>query len=128
MVFDQSIYCKFQTLRFGNLELEKRFAVRLGEFHTTMSWLAVIGKRYDSAGLGDILIESGVLASGSSTGVFDGKHYNRALRCHRIASEAFHYLLTTCFFETIDGDDLSSTFNEAMQHLNDFYEKCLIYN
>ena len=52
----------------------------LASFHTDCTYLAVIGKRYDHAGLADILIESGVLGSGSLAGALDGKH--RALHIY----------------------------------------------
>ena len=34
------------------------------------------------------MIESEVIAQGSITGVFEGKHYNRAARAHKIVMEA----------------------------------------
>ena len=44
--------------------------------------------RFADAGLEDLLIESEVIAQGSITRVFEGKHYNRAVRAHKIVMEA----------------------------------------
>lgn len=72
LVMDQAIYAKAQHIRWGDPQLRQKLVVRLGEFHTTMSFLAIIGKRFRDAGLEDILIESGVVAQGSVNGVFSG--------------------------------------------------------
>ena len=46
-----------------------------------MTCIAVIGRRYASAGLRDVLVEADVLAAGSVDQVLNGRHYNRAIRC-----------------------------------------------
>ena len=40
------------------------------------------------SGLAEIVIQSGICASGSIEQVFRGKHYNRALRVRKLMSEA----------------------------------------
>lgn len=47
-----------------------------------MTALACIGKRFQEAGLPDILIEAGVVDTGSVTDVMNGYIYNRSIRCH----------------------------------------------
>ena len=49
----------------------------MGGFHITATFLAVFGKRHGDAGLQDMLVESGIVASGSVSAVLDGCHYNR---------------------------------------------------
>lgn len=60
-----------------------RYYSRLEEatcgFHTKMSYLACIGIRYKDAGLADIVVESGLVASGSVKGVINGHHYNQSV-------------------------------------------------
>ena len=82
LVFDQAIYAKAQKIIWEDdtEEWKKRLVVRLGAFHTKMSYLACIGIRHKDAGLADIIIESGLVASGSVKGVINGHHYNRAIR------------------------------------------------
>lgn len=46
VVFDQAIYCKAKQLRFINPVLHQRLVPRMGEFHTVMTLLGVIGKRF----------------------------------------------------------------------------------
>ena len=49
--------------------------------------MAAIGKRFSDAGLGDILIESGIVGSGSVSGILEEKHYNRAVRMHKVRKQ-----------------------------------------
>lgn len=89
---DQAIYSKAQHIRWQDDTFQKRLVLRLGEFHTTMAFLAVIGKRFRDAGLEDILIESGVVAHNSVGGVISGHHYNRSIRAHKLMAEALQRL------------------------------------
>ena len=84
VVFDQAIYAKALEIQWQNQEEFKRIVVRIGAFHTICAFMAAIGKRFGDAGLSDILIESGIVASGSVSGVLEGRHYNRALRTHKV--------------------------------------------
>ncbi|XP_048113517.1 uncharacterized protein LOC125303684 [Alosa alosa] len=74
LVFDQAIYAKAQQIRWKNDGFMQRLVIRLGEFHTCMSYLSILGKRFGAAGLQDILIESEVVAPGSINGVINGHH------------------------------------------------------
>ena len=107
LVFDQAIYAKAQKIIWGDNddELKKRLVVRLGSFHTKMSYLACIGQRYKDAGLSDIFVESGLVVSGSLAGVMNGKHYNRGVRAHKLASEAFQRLRFLKFLESIPEEE-----------------------
>lgn len=59
LVFDEAIYAKVQMLRWKEVEFTKRFVVRLGEFHTIMSFCSGIGKIFKDAGLrvGQIILK-----------------------------------------------------------------------
>ena len=93
LVMDQAVYAKAQEIHWqGRVDFTERLVLRLGEFHTVMAFLSVIGKRFRDAGLQDIAIESGLVAQGSINGVMSGHHYNRSLRCHKIISEAMQRL------------------------------------
>ena len=46
----------------------KRIVLRMGAFHICITYLAVIGKRYDDAGLRDTIIESGLVGSSAENG------------------------------------------------------------
>lgn len=47
-----------------------------------MSYLSVLGKRFATAGLQDVLIEAGTVAQGSINGVLSGHNYNRFVGEH----------------------------------------------
>ena len=61
-------------------------------FHTIITLLAIIGKRFQDAGLLDTCIESGIIAEGSVYGVLEGRMYSRAARVHKIIYEALLHL------------------------------------
>ena len=50
---------------FGNNKEFSNVILRMGAFHTRMTFLAVIGKRLGNTGLSDIFIEAGIVAAGS---------------------------------------------------------------
>ena len=58
--------------------------MRIGTFHTICAFLAAIGKRFGDAGLADVLMESGIVGSGSVGGVIEGRHYKRAVLTHKV--------------------------------------------
>lgn len=102
IVLDQAIYCKAQEILWKNKEQFSRVVLRMGGFHIALTFLAVIGKRFGDAGLSDILVESGVVGSNAITGVVSGKHYNRAVRAHKIVVEALHRTLWKMFEESLE--------------------------
>ena len=85
IVFDQAIYAKALEVIWQNQETFQRLVIRMGSFHTICSFVAAIGKRFGDAGLGDIVTESGIVGSGSVAVVLYGRHYNRALRTHKVS-------------------------------------------
>ena len=118
LVFDQAIYAKVQEIRWLDETLLRRTVVRLGEFHTMMSFLSIIGKRFKDAGLTDILIESQVVAEGSINGVISGHHYNRSIRSHKLLYEALQRMRLAAYINTLpteESDSLIKLFNSAAQ-------------
>ena len=75
-----------QQEEFGNEIL------RMGAFHTSMTFPAVIGKRFRDDGLSDHFIEAGIVATWSVSGVVEGPWYNRAMRARKIVMEAMQQL------------------------------------
>ncbi|KAJ8050587.1 Vesicular integral-membrane protein VIP36 [Holothuria leucospilota] len=120
LVFDQAIYAKAQQIRWRDENLKQRLVVRLGMFHTKMSYLACIGKRYRDAGLADIMIESGLIAQGSINGVMNGHHYNRSMRANKIMCDALCYLQWESYMASLN-DDQKGRVQEVMAQLHDAY-------
>lgn len=55
--------------------------IRLGGFHTALNFLVVIGKLFDSSGLEDLLIETGIYGAGNASALLKGKSYNQGVPC-----------------------------------------------
>ena len=81
VVLDMTIYSKaveiFMNPRY--IDLRDFIVLRLGAFHTTCIFIAVIGKRFGDAGLRDLIVESNLLGESSVNQMLKGKYYNNAL-------------------------------------------------
>ena len=71
----------------------------MGVFHTICSLYGTLGKMVKGSGIAEIIIESGICASGSLNRVMTGKHYNTALRVHKHLLEALERFLLARFEE-----------------------------
>ena len=101
VVCDPAIYCKDLEIIWRNTELFKNGVFRMGPFHRTCAFLAVIGKRFGEAGFSDVLVESGLNGSGLIAGVLEGRHYNRAI--HKIMMETLLRLRWESYMNETDG-------------------------
>ena len=89
LTFDEALYSKAKEVQWRMPDKFKNLVLRLGGFHTIMVFLAAIGKRFRDSGLEDALIDCGVYAGNTVEQIFRGKHYNRGVRAHKMAMEAF---------------------------------------
>ena len=64
----------------------------MGGFHIVMNYLAVLGKKFQSSGIEDLLIESGMYESSTTSILLKENSYNRGIRAHKIAMEAMFRL------------------------------------
>lgn len=118
LVFDQAIYAKTQQIHWKDNDLTRRLVIRLGEFHTCMCYLGILGKRFGDAGLQDILIESEVVAPGSINGVISGHHYNRSMRAHKLLYESLQHIRFITFLDPLPPEER----DECMDIINEI--KC----
>jgi hypothetical protein len=51
LVFDEAVYAKVQQVRWREETFFNRFVVRLGEFHTIMTYLSAMSKIFEDGGL-----------------------------------------------------------------------------
>lgn len=110
IVLDQAIYAKALEVIWKQQQEFKSVVLMMGDFHVACVLLAVIGKRFGDAGLRDLLIESRIIGTGSLNGVLEGKHYNRALRTHKIVLEALMRLNWQAFIQcNRESPDISLT-------------------
>jgi hypothetical protein len=80
-----------------NPEKFKDVFIHLGAFHIMCSYMSALGKKMTGSGSEEIVINSGVCASGSIHQVMSGKHCNRAVRVHQLMVDAIGRLLIDSF-------------------------------
>ena len=102
VVFDQALYAKAAEIKWKHRAQFNDLVLRMGVFHTICTFLSVIGKRFQDAGLRDVIIESGVIAEGSTSGVLEGRAYNRAIRFHKLMFEALNRLAWIGFISWVE--------------------------
>ena len=95
----------------------ERHIIMIGTFHLSMGYYNMLGKKMAGSGISDVLLESGLISSGSLQGVLSGKNFSRATRCHYILTEALHRLL---FYEFTQTDQGSLLFTDLIQHKDDY--------
>ena len=78
-------------------------------FKPTIYVAFLIGRRYASAGLRDVLVEAGILACGSVDQVLNGRHYNRAIYSLKLSCEAMWRLRWAAFLEWMAKEQGSET-------------------
>ncbi|MES9879418.1 MAG: hypothetical protein ABW185_00870 [Sedimenticola sp.] len=103
VTFDLAVARKAYSIIWQNPEMYSDVFVRMGIFHTTCSYLGALGKHMKGSGFEEIVIESGICASGSINKVITGKHYNRALRVHKTLLEGLERQLLQAFEESEGG-------------------------
>ena len=99
VVLDQAIYAKALEVIWKQKEEFRSIVLRMGSFHIACVFLSVLGKRFGESGLRDLLIESKLIGSGLVKGVLEGKHYNRALRTHKVSTVSF--LFFSLFYDQV---------------------------
>ena len=89
-VLDHAIYSKVVEVINDpqNASLREAVNLRMGGFHACGIFLAVIGKRFGSAGVQDLIVEVGLAGSDSTENILKGKHYNRGVRVAKYVYEA----------------------------------------
>ena len=104
-VFDQAIYAKAVEIKWKKMDQFKDCVVMLGIFHLLMMYFGIIGKRFKDAGLRDVLVQSEIVAEGSTERALTGKMYNRAVRCYKLMYEALMRLLNDKFHSEMEGNE-----------------------
>ena len=99
IVMDLTIYAKAQEIVWKQTGEFSDVVLRMRAFHTAMTFIAVLGKRFGDAGLSDLFIEAGIVASGLVSEVLEGRQYNRAMSAHKIMMGAMRWLRLKSFRE-----------------------------
>lgn len=93
ITFDLGVCMKAYPLTFNMPEKYSKHIILIGTFHLVCAYMKMIGKKMVGSGLEDVLLEAGLISGGSLSGVLSGKHYSRALHCHKVLLEALERLL-----------------------------------
>ena len=97
ITFDLAIYMKAKQIQWKASPEFENTVIRMGGFHIAINFLSVIGKIYAESGRGDLLVEYGVYAAGSTSVLLAGKQYNRGVRAHKLVGEEFFRLSWKAF-------------------------------
>ena len=99
LVGDQPVYALIVQLKNENPEKFQTILPFLGPFHTHLSFISAIYKRFNGSGLSDILVAADIISEGSVDQALRGRHYSRSVRCltlmyevllRRIILQGFH--------------------------------------
>ena len=122
LTFDQALYCKSKEIQWRMADRFQNFVLRLGGFHVVMVFLAVLGKMFRDSGLDDALADSGVYACNTVEQIFRGSHYNRGIRCHKLALESMcrlQWLAVIEWYAThsvdVDADQIESAISAVVK-------------
>ena len=98
-VLDHVIYCKALEVIMNprNLELCNFVNFRMGAFHLSCIFIAVIGKQFGAAGLKDVCIEVSLIGTGFVDRVLKGKQYNKGARVLKIIYESLERVKPEAF-------------------------------
>ena len=101
----------------------KNTVIRMGGFHIALNYLSLLGKKYASSGLEDLLIESGVYAAGTTSVLMLGKSYNRGIRAHKLSMEALFRLFWQAFLQWLENQTAEVT-TQDKQNLKAKIQEC----
>ena len=76
------------TKNSNNADLKEFINLRMGGFHACWIFLAVIGKRFGSAGLHDLIVETSLSGPESVNETLNGKEYNYGIRICKVIFKA----------------------------------------
>src|SRR5205814_680321 len=91
ITFDQCLWIKTKEVVCSRPEESPNILIRLGGFHTLMSYLGSIGELLSGSGIEEIL--ETVYAENTVSHMLTGKAYSRSIRGHILLSSALTSLL-----------------------------------
>ena len=104
VTFHLAVAKKAYPLVWQNPVVFSNVIVRLGSFHLLCAFMWALGKMMRCSGFEEVLVESGICTSGSIKQVMARKHYNRALRVHKIVLEGLERLLLKALKADMEGN------------------------
>jgi len=121
--FDLGVCMKAYPLVWNSPQNHEKHIILVGTFHLVCAHMKMIGKKMVGTGLGDALVEAGLISGGSLDGVISGKHYNRALHCQKAMLECLKRLLLEEFLKEQNADQIfASVTAESLEKLQSLAE------
>ena len=111
---------KAYPIIWNNPERYQNHIILIGTFHLACAFMKMLGKKMEGSGFSDVLMEAGLIGSGSLQGVLSGKHYDRALHCHKVLTEALEQLLLKQYQDS----QSAGLSHEAQRILTDVIATC----
>lgn len=115
--FDLGVCMKAYPLIWQDNARYNKHIILIGTFHLACAYMKMIGKKMNGSGLSDVLLEAGLISSGSLQGVLSGKHYDRAMHCHKIMVECLERLLLSQYLMNNGEDEVSASLPEESQKI-----------
>ena len=88
ITFHLAIYVESKQIQWSLRQLFESIVIRMDGFHITINYIVVLGKKYQLSGIDDLLIESGMFGSLTTSIMLKEKSYNRGVRAYTIVLEA----------------------------------------
>ncbi len=105
LTVDEALYCKLMDLKWAKKEYQEFLSLRLGGLHTAMNFMKAIGQHLKSTGILEVWIDSGLLGRKTAENAMIGKTYEKAVRAHKITSQAMWQILLPQILEYLQQTD-----------------------
>ena len=86
-------------LQWSNADATRSLLLRLGSFHTTLTFMRAIGKHMSGSGLAEVWTESGIFGENTAANNLLAKSYNCDVQAHKLTYEALLPILWPQFIE-----------------------------
>ena len=103
---DEAVYALAKQVQWKDMQNLDDILLRLGGFHRAKNFIGIIGKRMSGSGFETILEDSRIFGETQVKGIVDGRHYNRAMKAHKVLLEALLRLYWESFKEWITFQEL----------------------
>ncbi len=90
---------KAYPLVWSNIRRYDDHIIMMGTFHIACGYLKMLGKKINGTGFAEVLLEAGLISSGSMSGVLSAKNDSRSLNSHKVLMEALARLIVGQFLE-----------------------------
>ena len=99
ITFDIGVYIKAYPLVLIQPEWYQQHIILIEIFYLVCAYMKMIGRKMSRSGHSDILLEAGLISSGSLNGVLSGKQYDCSLHCHKVMLEILEWLLLNAYLK-----------------------------